>query len=182
MKKLKVVFLLTLLPFFFNSCSYKLLQPTVINKGDINQYSYFFIQPTETLTSGTGGTDYFGNYYSKQKSINPADIITGFLVKKGFVKLFKIDKELLNKTLIVTYGESGRRNVGFGGYTIEVIIQLIDGQMNSLVTSCVAEGIGSTEADDIRIAINRCLSSIYGENDLKESIENENPYYWEEGD
>ena len=54
--------------------------------------------------------------------------------------------------------------------------------MNSLVTSCVAEGIGSTEADDIRIAINRCLSSIYGENDLKESIENENPYYWEEGD
>ena len=182
MKKLKLLFLLILLPFIFISCSYTLLQPTVINKGDINQYSYFFIQPTETLTSGAGGTDYFGNYYSQQKSINPADIITGFLVKKGFVKLLKIDKELLNKTLIVTYGESGRRNVGFGGYTIEVIIQLIDGEMNSLVTSCVAEGIGSTEADDIRIAINRCLSSIYGENDLKETIENENPYYWEEGD
>ena len=182
MKRLKLLFLLTLLPFIFISCSYTLLQPTVINKGDINQYSYFFIQPTETLTSGTGVTDYFGNYYSKQKSINPADIITGFLVKKGFVKLLNIDKELLNKTLIVTYGESGRRNVGFGSYTIEVIIQLIDGQMNSLVTSCVAEGIGSTEADDVRIAINRCLSSIYGKNDLKESIENENPYYWEEGD
>ena len=182
MKRLKLLFLLTLLPFIFISCSYTLLQPTVINKGDINQYSYFFIQPTETLTSGTGVTDYFGNYYSKQKSINPAEIITGFLVKKGFVKLLKIDKELLNKTLIVTYGESGRRNVGLGGYTIEVIIQLIDGQMNSLVTSCVAEGFGYNEADDIRIEINRCLSGIYGENDLKETIENENPYYWEEGD
>ena len=68
-----------------------------------------------------------------------------------------------NKTLIVSYGESGKREVDvFGSYTIEVTIQFVDSKTNTLVSTCVAEGIGSTEADDIRIAINRCLTALFG--------------------
>jgi hypothetical protein len=50
--------------------------------------------------------------------------------------------------------------VGWGGYTIEVTIQFVSAKTNSLVCSCTAEGIGSTEADDIREAITRCLDKL----------------------
>lgn len=57
-------------------------------------------------------------------------------------------------------GESGKRNTGLGGYTLEVTIQLISAKTSSLVCSCTAEGQGSTEADDIRQAITRCLNEL----------------------
>jgi len=60
----------------------------------------------------------------------------------------------------VNYGESGRRNVAFG-YTIEVTIQFISAKSHTLLSSCTAEGIGDTEADDIRKAITRCLTGLF---------------------
>ena len=72
----------------------------------------------------------------------------------------ELKSELADITLIVNYGESGRRNTGLGGYTIEVTIQFISAKTNSLVCSCTAEGQGSTEADDIRQAITRCLNEL----------------------
>ena len=67
---------------------------------------------------------------------------------------------MTNETLIVNYGESGRRNTGLGGYTIEVTIQFISSESSSLICACTAEGQGSTEEDDIRQAITRCLNSL----------------------
>jgi len=163
MKKFILILIFSILLFSLNSCSYTLLKPTVINNGDINNYTHICVQPTQTLSSGTGTTGYYGNYYSQNKSINPSDVISGILAKKGLIKLAEIDQDLINRTLIISYGESGRRTVGLGGYTIEVTIQFISADSNILVSSCTAEGIGSTEADDLRIAINRCLNSIYGD-------------------
>ena len=140
-----------------------LQKPTVVINEDINNFSYVYITPTQTLSSGTGGTFYNGysnQYYSVDKSINPNDVISGVFSKNGFIKIPELKEELLDKTLIINYGESGRRDVGFG-YAIEVTIQLVSAKSNTLISSCTAEGMGETEADDIRIAINRCLSGIF---------------------
>ena len=137
-----------------------LQKPTVVINEDINNFSYVYITPTQTLSSGTAGNYYNGQYYFVDKSINPNDVISGVFSKNGFIKIPKLKKELLDKTLIINYGESGRRNVGLG-YSIEVTIQLVSAKSNTLISSCTAEGMGSTEADDIRIAINRCLSGIF---------------------
>jgi len=115
------------------------------------------------LTSSTAGL--YGNNYgvygaATSKSINPADVIKGSLVRSGFIVLPEIKSELLNETLIVNYGESGRRNLGLLAYSIEVSIQFISAENSSLISSCSAEGVGDTEADDIRIAIRRCLNAL----------------------
>lgn len=71
-------------------------------------------------------------------------------------------EELLSQTLIVNYGESGRRNIGLG-YTIEVTIQFISVSSNQVIFLTTAEGIGDTEADDIREAITRAMDALFEE-------------------
>ncbi len=143
------------------SCA-PLKTPTIIKNDKIEEYKYIFILPTGILTSSAGGV-YGGNYSvygsTTTKSVNPGDVITGILSKKGFIRLPELKLELAEETLIVNYGESGRRNRGLG-YTIEVTIQFISTKSNKLICSCTAEGQGSTEADDIRQAITRCLSGL----------------------
>jgi hypothetical protein len=132
---------------------------TSIKNNSIDNYKYIYITPTNSLTSSSGAT-ISGQYYSSTKTVNPSDIITGVLTKKGLIRLPELKPELTNEILIVNYGESGRRNTGLGGYTIEVTIQFISARTNSLIFSCTAEGQGSTEADDIRQAITRCLNEL----------------------
>jgi hypothetical protein len=141
-----------------NSCT-TLKPTTTIKNGTIESYKYIYISPTNSLTSGSGAT-IGGQYYSSSKSVNPNDVITGLLLKEGFIKLPELKQELSNETLIVNYGESGRRNTGLGGYTIEVTIQFISATSQTPICSCTAEGQGETEADDIRKAITRCLTEL----------------------
>ena len=54
------------------------------------------------------------------------------LTKKGFIRLPEQKEELNDKTLIVNYGESGKRNRGLG-YTIEVTIQFVSAKSNELI-------------------------------------------------
>ncbi|MBD5440762.1 MAG: DUF4136 domain-containing protein [Treponema sp.] len=138
------------------------LQPaTVIKNDDMNNYQYLIINGTTSLTSGTGQT-INGIYYSESKSVNPRDVISGYMAKKGFIILSETERMplYLDKTLIVNYGESGRRDV-FWGYTTEVTIQFISPETKQLVFSSTAEGIGSTEADDIKKAITRALDALF---------------------
>lgn len=125
-------------------------------------YKYVYITPTSDLTSGTGGV-YGGQYGiyggSSSKTVNPGDVISGILIKEGYIRIPELKPELLDEAIIVNYGESGRRNRGFG-YTIEVTIQFISAKTHSPVCACTAEGQGETEADDIREAITRCLSAL----------------------
>jgi hypothetical protein len=132
---------------------------TSIKNGSLDSYKYFYITPTNSLTSSSGVT-ISGQYYSSSKSVNPTDVITGILTKGGLIRLPELKPELTNETMIINYGESGRRSTGLGGYTIEVTIQFISTKTNELICSCTAEGQGSTEADDIRQAITRCLSEL----------------------
>ena len=117
---------------------------------------------TKSLTSSTGVAYAVGNglYGNTSKTINPSDVISGTLLKHGFVRLPELDQSLLDKTLIVNYGESGRRSKLLG-YTIEVTIQFLSAKTKTVVCVCTAEGMGSTEADDIRIAINRALEPLF---------------------
>ena len=149
------IFILTIL---ISSCA-SLRPATSIKNGSLDNYKYIYITPTNSLTSSSGAT-ISGQYYSASKTVNPSDVITGILTKEGLIRLPEIKPDLSEETLIVNYGESGRRNTGLGGYTIEVTIQFISAKTNSLVCSCTAEGQGSTEADDIRQAITRCLNEL----------------------
>jgi hypothetical protein len=132
---------------------------TNINNGSLNNYKYFYLTSTNSLTSSSGAT-IGGQYYSSSKTVNPSDVITGILTKNGLIRLPELKPELTDETLIINYGESGIRNTGLGGYAIEVTIQLVSAKTSALVCSCSAEGQGSTEADDIRIAITRCLNEL----------------------
>jgi len=136
------------------------LQPaTSVQNASLDSYKYFYITPTNSLTSNSGVT-IGGQYYSSSETVNPSDVITGILTKDGLIRLPEIKPELSDETLIINYGESGRRNTGLGGYTIEVTTQFVSAKTNSLICSCTAEGQGSTEAEDIRQAINRCLNEV----------------------
>ena len=161
-KQLKLLALLISV-LLINSCT-TLLPATSIKNEDIKTYKYIYITPTSSLTSSYGATNIYGQYYSSSKTINPSDEITGLLSKEGFIRLPKLKSELANETLIVNFGKSGTRDTGMGGYTIEVTIQFISANTNKLVCSCTAEGQGSTEADDIRIATTRCLNKLLYEN------------------
>jgi hypothetical protein len=80
------------------------LQPVCVTRyNTLDQYTYFYITPTESKTGSSGGV--FGNGYgvygySRTKSTNPADIISGFMIKKGFIQLPELKDELADKTII----------------------------------------------------------------------------------
>lgn len=148
-----------------NSCAplkVPLIAPTIIKNDTIEGYKYIFITPTSNLTSSSGGI-YGGQYgmygASTSKSVNPSDVISGILIKEGYTRIPELKQELLDETMIVNYGESGRRYIR-KGYTTEITIQFISAKSHKSICSCTAEGIGETEADDIRQAITRCLSGI----------------------
>mgnify|MGYP001442539832 FL=1 len=158
-----VVIGISILSVLFFSCT-TLLPASTIKNSSTENYKYIYITPTKNLTSSAGGV--YGGAYgvygaTRSKSVNPSDVISGLLTKKGFIRIPELKEELNDKTLIVNYGESGKRDTGLGGYTIEVTIQFVSGKSSELVSSCTAEGQGETEADDIRQAITRCITALY---------------------
>lgn len=164
MKTLKILSII-ITSVLINSCA-PLKVPTVVKNNTIEGYKYIYITPTSNLTSSAGGVygGQYGTYGSTtSKSVNPSDVISGILTKEGFIRLPNLKSELIDETIIINYGESGRRNRGLG-YTIEVTIQFVSAKTNELICSCTAEGQGETEADDIRQAITRCLKSLLSEN------------------
>lgn len=142
-----------------------ILEPVKSQKfGDISSYKYAIIGQTQTVNSSSGaglvGYGMGGGYaYSVSKSVNPADVIAGILIQKGFIV---VDMPQDSKALLVKYGQGGKRVVagGMGGYTLSVSIQMLDSQSNEPLFMCSAEGQGETEADDIRVAITRCLEAL----------------------
>ena len=82
-------------------------------------------------------------------------------MKKGFRRT--MDDIMPEKTFIVAYGESGRHSMGLTSYAIEITLQFIDASTDKVIITSTAAGIGSTDADDIRIATLNCLKNIFGE-------------------
>lgn len=162
MNTLKRLTLAICIILLMNACT-PLRAPVVVKNSPIEKFKYAYISPTKELTSSTGST-YGGQYgiygSSTTKSVNPSDVIAGILIQKGYVILPELNTELVKETLIVNYGESGRRNRGLG-YTIEVTIQFISAYTHEMFCSYTAEGQGSTKADDIRQAIKRALDGLF---------------------
>lgn len=145
-----------------HGCS-SMRDPIIQKIESMDSYKYIYITPTTELTSTTSRV--YGNQYGvygggTTKTLNPSDVISGIMIKHGYIRLPELNSQLLDKTLIVNYGESGRRNVNLG-YSIEVTIQFLSAKTNNPVCVCTAEGQGSTEADDIREAINRALKPLF---------------------
>ena len=94
-----------------------LQQVSIMRVDKIENYKYIYITPTNRINSSSGAV--YGNQYgvyggSSSKSISPSEVISGVLLKEGFMQLPELKPELINETLIINYGESGRRPRGFG--------------------------------------------------------------------
>lgn len=147
--------------FSLTLCACGLLRPaTHIQNEDLTKYKYVYIPYRANVTSATG-TFYHGTGGVTNKSINPGDLIAGHFIKHGYAILPELNPTLLTETLIVNYGESGRRKIMLGLVNpIEMTIQLLSAATNQVVYSVTAEGIGETESDDVRNAINSCLQNL----------------------
>ena len=134
------------------------------SKPDLSKYKYVYITPTAEKTSVTGVT--YGSQYgvygsTSSKSLTPSDVIAGYFMKQGFVRIPEINEPQKAQTIVVNYGESGRKNYGLGAYSIEVTIQLLDATTYELICISTAEGMGETETDDMRKATIKCLDAIF---------------------
>lgn len=132
---------------------------TGVANRNIADYTYFYVVPTSGVTSSSGvvGTAY-GVVGGATKTIVPSDAISGWLMKKGYNVVSAINPNLTGKTLIVSYGYTGRRQLSLFSYASSVIIQMRDSQTQELVASLEAEGCGEDETDDILEAIYRALN------------------------
>lgn len=158
MKLLRIVAMVGLI--FMCSCAS--LKPVIVNQhSQLDGYKYVYITPTSSLTSSSGSVSN-GNGSTISRSVNPSDTISGYLIKNGYVITPQIEPELASKTLIINYGQSGRRNIcgGWFGYTTEITLQFLSADTYEVVCTSTAEGQGTTEADDIRIAIIRALDEV----------------------
>ena len=85
-------------------CGCASLHPVSVNyHSPIDTYRYVYITPTSSLSSGTGSV-YNGYGSSTTKSVNPGDIISGYLIKKGYIIVPQIQPEYASQTLIINYG------------------------------------------------------------------------------
>lgn len=139
--------------------------PTADIKGNVFDYTYIYVIPTSGVTSSSGvyGTQY-GIYGGSTKTINPSEVISGYLMKLGYTILPSITPELADKTLIVSYGYTGRRQLSLFSYASCIIIQLRDAKTHNMIASCEAEGCGDDETADILQAINSALNTIFSTN------------------
>ena len=137
---------------------------TISSTPDLSKFKYVYITQTAEKTSVYGGafSGIYGIYgITTSESINPSDIIAGSFMKHGFIRVPEITEEQKTQTLIVTFGESGRKGYAFGSYSIEVTIQLLDATTYELICTATAEGMGNTETDDVRLATQKCLDALF---------------------
>ena len=135
-----------------------------VNKvAPIEGYKYFYVLGTNELVSIDSRVrlaDELGNASANTyiNAFNPSDVIIGYLMKKGFIRAPKLDKEQAVKTLLVSYGESGHHR----GNIAEVTIQFIDASTYELVASTTAASGGlKTDSDKLRDAILKSLQNLF---------------------
>jgi hypothetical protein len=130
--------------------------PQIDSRHSVTNYAMAIIQGGEKVNS-TLVTESIG--YTK--STDPASLISGVLLKNGVSRVYSAPDKNQDKLLLVTWGISGTRKIGMlGAYSQEVSILIRQADNLEIVYKCTAEGIGSTEADDIREAVFSCLSGI----------------------
>ncbi len=157
-----IVFIVTGLAFFLLSgCGMALLPVNVEGSRSLDGYKYFYMNGTGSVTD-------------PDRSINPGDFISGYLMNKGYVRVAERPFVHPKETFFVNYGEGGKRykysrDDVVDTYAQEVILQFISADTNDVICTIKGEGIGSTQADDIRNALQRSLDVYFEvESDDKE--------------
>ena len=155
---MKKILLLILVSISLTCCGLMLNVPTVVSNGNPYDYTYVYVIPTAAVTSSSG---VYNGHGGITKTVSPSDAISGYLMKKGFTPVPGVTDELADKTLIVSYGYTGRRQLGLFAYASCIIIQMRDAKTHQLVVSCESEGCGEDEADDILEAIHSGLYKVF---------------------
>ena len=155
---MKKILVLVLVSISLTSCQIALKVPTAVTNGNPYNYTYVYVIPTAAVTSSSGVYDGYGGV---TKTINPSEVISGYLMQKGYTPIPSVTDDLADKTLIVSYGYTGRRPLGWFAYASCIIIQMRDAKTHQIVASCESEGCGSDETYDILQAITSGLNAIF---------------------
>ena len=145
------------------------LKPTTCSvQPTFYKYRYVYIMPTGSVTGSTGVyTSYVDNrvHGGVTRTTNPSDMMSGYLMQKGLTILPQLDEAKKAETLVLSYGETDHRDVGFLWLSTStgIIIQFRDAQTNDLIASAEAEDYGSTEADNVRYALRKALDAIFAQ-------------------
>jgi hypothetical protein len=158
---MKRLFFILTAAFLLTGCG-TLNVPTADVRGNIYKYNYVYVIPTSGVTSSSGvyGNQY-GVYGGSTRTVNPSEVISGYLMKKGYTPLPSVDPSLADNTLIVSYGYTGRRQLSIFSYASCVMIQFRDAKTHELVATCEGEGCGEDETEDILQAIYSALGVIF---------------------
>ena len=159
---MKKLLLLAIIPLLLTGCGAMLKVPTADIQGNVYKYNYVYVIPTSGVTSSSGvyGNQY-GVYGGSTKTVNPSEVISGYLMKKGYTTLPNVDPNLAENTMIVSYGYTGRRQLSLFSYASCVMIQFRDAKTHELVATCEGEGCGEDETADILQAIYSALGVIF---------------------
>ena len=126
--------------------------------------STLILQEARQVARGVVIGNQYGVYGgTSAKSTDPCDVITGFLIRKGYIRVAEINDNNRSETFVINYGEVGRR-MGFFCDNIEIVLQFISASTSDVFCTVSGEGSGETEADVIRVAIERCLNTAFSPN------------------
>jgi hypothetical protein len=138
----------------------QLKSPVADVKGDLSAYNYYYVVPTNAVTSSSGLSVAvgYGVYGNQTNTVSPSETISGYLMKNGYNVTTSIIPEKADQTLIVSYGYTGRRELNTFDYASCIIIQMRNAATQELVASFEAEGYGyNDEAEGIMKAIFKAL-------------------------
>ena len=167
-KTLVVMALVASISCLFCSCSTQLQIPTTQVHPSFYNYRYVYIIPTNTITGGhISGNNYGTSGFTN--STNPANVIAGVLMEKGYSILPRVQEDFLDKTLVVSFGELPKQNDGLTFSTCTILLQFRDAKTSELIASSKADGVSKnewsfihpTEADGVKNAIVRALEALF---------------------
>ena len=84
------------------------LRPTTCSvQPTFYKYRYVYIMPTGSVTGSTSVRTIDRNYVTGgvTKTANPADMMSGYLMQKGFTILPQLDQNKLSETMVLNYGD-----------------------------------------------------------------------------
>lgn len=147
----------------FASCI-SLLPTSITRNAPLDGYKYFYVTPTSERNSVRGETyGHDGNVYgsTRSNSINPADLISGYMMAKGYVRVPEVKEKNAKQTMVINYGDGNMREGIFEERAVQVTIQILDGENNELLVVCQADAKDNNESMAIKNAIEKCLDEIF---------------------
>ena len=160
MKK-HVVAIMGLLLFALSGCGPMALLPVKVEENkSLDGYKYFYMNGTGSTTSRSNvgvNVGYGVIVTGDDKTVNPGDVISGYLMNRGYVRVAEILCPA--ETFIVNYGEGNRRHhPDFYSMSVQqLILQFVSADSNEVICTITGEGSGDNAAEEIRNGLKRSL-------------------------